>query len=91
MENLNLTQLEEKSVNALVEYLDVYFDENGKTDGYWSSAEVKDLSQDTGISMSKMRGVISSLIQKDIVYIEDFDCDGTETVYIKDNLLNLFF
>ena len=91
MDNLNLTQLEEKSVNALVKYLDVYFDENGKTDGYWSSAEVKDLSQDTGISMSKMRGVISSLIQKDIVYIEDFDCDGTEMLYINDKLLHLFF
>tara|TARA_R110002020_G_scaffold75424_1_gene191994 strand:- start:157 stop:426 length:270 start_codon:yes stop_codon:yes gene_type:complete len=86
----NLTQLEEKTVNELVKYLEVYFDENGKTDGYWSSAEVKDLSQDTGIPMSKMRGVISSLIQKDIVYIEDYDCDGTETIYIKDNLVKQF-
>ena len=91
MKNLNLTKLEEKTVNELVKHLDVYFDEKGKTDGYWSSAEVKDLSQDTDIPMSKMRGVVSSLIQKDIVYIEDYDCDGTETVYIKENLLNLFF
>ena len=57
-----------------------YFDENGKTDGYWSSAEVKDLSQDTGIPMSKMRGVISSLIQKDIVYIGDIHIVGQSEI-----------
>ena len=91
MKKLNLTQLEEKTVNELVKHLDVYLDENGKEDGYWSSASVENLSEYTNIQMTKMRGVISSLIQKDIVYIEDYDCDGTETVYIKENLLNLFF
>jgi hypothetical protein len=86
----NLTQLEEKTINKLVKYLEVYFDENGKPERYWSSAEVKDLSQDTDIPMSKMRGVVSSLIQKDIVYIADYDGDGTETIYINDNLVKQF-
>ena len=33
---------------------------------------------------------IEDMIQKDIVYIEDYDCDGTETIYIKDNLVKQF-
>lgn len=87
MENLKLTQLEEKALNELVKHLDV----DSACESQFSGANVEDLSKHTNIEMSKMRGVVSSLIQKDIVYIEDFDCDGSEMLYINDKLLKLFF
>ena len=91
MKNLELTQLENNTVTELKNHLDVYFDKDGNVESYFSSAEVEDLSKGANIPMSKLRGVVSSLIKKDVIYLDDVDDDGTELVYINENLLNLFF
>lgn len=83
MENLNLTQLETVTLTQLIKNSDIDEFQN------FSNAGVEDLSQFTGISIKKIRGVVSSLIKKGIVCIEDFDGDGTELVYLEDKYIYL--
>jgi DNA replication protein DnaD len=78
MKNLNLTQLETVTVSELIKNVDIDINE----DSIFSSIETEDLSNFTGIEIKKMRGVVGSLIKKGIVYIEDFDDDGTEIIYL---------
>lgn len=79
----NLTQLETTTVKELIKNLDI----NG--DSIFSNVETNDLSEFTGIEINKMRGVVGSLIKKGIVYIEDFDGDGTELLYIENEYFYL--
>lgn len=61
IEDLNLTVMEKATLEALIECL---YAEPGFTD-----VEVKDLSEHTKIPLNKIRGVISSLVQKEIVFV----------------------
>jgi len=63
MENLNLTELETKTLTALIDNL---YAEPG-----FSDVDANDLSRYTKIPMKVIRGVIGSLIKKDIVWVED--------------------
>ncbi len=78
MKNLNLTQLETITLTELIKNVDIDINE----DSIFSSVETEDLSQFTGIEIKKMRGVVGSLIKKGIVYLEDYDDDGIEIVYL---------
>ena len=74
MKNLNLTELEEKTLQALIDGL---YAEPG-----FSDVIAKDLSKETGIEMKKIRGVISSLNQKGIVEIEDHKNNSSGHTFI---------
>jgi predicted transcriptional regulator len=66
--NLQLTALETKVLETLINGL---YAEPG-----FSDVDAKDLQSETGISTRSIRGVLSSLIQKGIIYIEATDsCD----------------
>lgn len=84
-ETLHLTKFEEKALFSLFDHMQI--DE----DSVWSWAEVSDISEHTGIPIKKMRGVIASLIRKEIVYIDDVDGDGTELLYVNDKYLRTSF
>tara|TARA_R110000751_G_C13457285_1_gene444926 strand:- start:168 stop:440 length:273 start_codon:yes stop_codon:yes gene_type:complete len=85
MKNLNLTQLETTTLTELINNIDIDITE----DSIFSCVDVNDLSKFTGIEIKKMRGVVGSLIKKDIVYIEDVDGDGTELVYLENDYFYL--
>ena len=85
MKNLNLTQLETTTLTELIKNIDIDITE----DSIFSSVETNDLSKFTGIEINKMRGVVGSLIKKGIVYLEDFDGDGTEIVYLENDYFYL--
>ena len=63
--NLQLTALETKVMEA---YIDGLYAEPG-----FSDIDAKDLSNETGISTRTIRGVISSLVQKGIINIQETD------------------
>lgn len=63
--NLSLTALE---TTVLEKVIDCLYAEPG-----FSDVDAKDLQVETGISTRKIRGVLSSLIKKDIIYIEETD------------------
>lgn len=62
MEDLNLTELQTQVLQKLIDNL---YAEPGFTD-----VNVEALSKYTGISMRKIRGVVSSLVNKGIIYID---------------------
>ena len=59
----NLTELEQKTMDAYVSMLDA---EPG-----FSNVDVNDLTLVTGVSTKTLRGVLSSLIKKGIIRIND--------------------
>lgn len=63
MENLNLTELETKVLTNLIGNL---YAEPG-----YSDVSVEDISRDTGIPMKSIRGVIASLVKKNIIQTDD--------------------
>jgi len=63
MENLNLTELETKVLTALIDNL---YAEPG-----FSDVDANDLSRYTKIPMKVIRGVIASLVKKDILNLDD--------------------
>ncbi len=65
-------------IDARTQNVDIDINE----DSIFSSVETEDLSNFTGIEIKKMRGVVGSLIKKGIVYLEDYDDDGTEIIYL---------
>tara|TARA_R110001632_G_scaffold55161_5_gene135116 strand:- start:340 stop:642 length:303 start_codon:yes stop_codon:yes gene_type:complete len=84
MKNLNLTQLEE---TILTELIDNLYAEPG-----FSDVSPQNLSKNTGISMKSIRGVLASLVKKDIIFLGDNDCQGMDfcmIVYLNDNYYNL--
>ena len=72
--NLKLTELEEKVLSSLISLL---YAEAG-----FSDVDAKDLSEDTDIPTSSIRGVLSSLVQKDIIEIDDNGA-GFHIIYLK--------
>jgi len=84
MTNLNLTKLEETILSVLIDHL---YAEPG-----FSDVSPQDLSENTGISMKSIRGVLASLVKKDIIWIGDNDCQGIDfmmIVYLEESHYNL--
>jgi hypothetical protein len=71
--NLNLTPLETQVMESFISLL---YAEAG-----FSDVDAKDLSADTGIPTRSIRGVLSSLVQKGIINIEDNGA-GFQIVYL---------
>lgn len=63
MKELNLTELQTQVLQKLIDNL--YAEPN------FTDVTVEDLSQYTQISIKKVRGVVSSLVNKGIIYIEN--------------------
>lgn len=72
----NLTAMETQVMESLISLL--------YAEAFFSDVDAKDLSQDTGIPTSKIRGVLSSLVQKGYVYIDDPGA-GFQIVYLCKN------
>ncbi len=85
MKNLNLTQLETVTLSELIKNVDIDINE----DSIFSGVQTEHLSIFTGIEIKKMRGVVGSLIKKGIIYIADFDYDGTEIIYLSNEYFYL--
>jgi len=85
MKNLNLTQLETVTLSELIKNVDIDINE----DSIFSGVQTEHLSIFTGIEIKKMRGVVGSLIKKGIIYIADFDDDGTEIIYLSNEYFYL--
>jgi sugar-specific transcriptional regulator TrmB len=74
----NLTAMEEKALSALIEGL---YAEPG-----FSDVDANDLSQWTGIPTRNIRGVISSLIKKGYITIDDSCGNGIyQLIYLNEN------
>ena len=73
MENLNLTPLETQTLESLISLL---YAEAG-----FSDVDAKDISDDTGIPMRSIRGVLSSLVQKRIISIDENGA-GFQLIYL---------
>jgi sugar-specific transcriptional regulator TrmB len=74
MQDLNLTELETATLEALINGL---YAEPG-----FSDVDASDLSHMTNIPTRQLRGVISSLVQKGIVFVENSGT-GYDLVYLK--------
>lgn len=85
MTTLVLTALEADTLQEIIDNSDICVIEKSN----FSNVGVKDLAKLTSIDIKKMRGVVSSLIQKGMVYIEDLDGDGTELVYLENEFFYL--
>lgn len=85
MKTLKLTALETNTVKEIIDNSDICTVEGSN----FSNVGVKDLAKLTSIDIKQMRGVVSSLIKKGMVYIEDVDGDGTELVYLENDFLYL--
>jgi len=72
----NLTALEEKVLSALIDGL---YAEPG-----FSDVDANDITRDTGIPTRKIRGVLSSLIKKDYINIDD-PGTGYQIIYLNYN------
>jgi hypothetical protein len=77
---LSLTSLETAALKAIIEGL---YAEPG-----FSDLDAKDISIYTGISMSSLRGVLSSLVKKGIIQIDDNDA-GYQIIYLNENYWHL--
>ncbi len=66
--NLNLTELEEKVLENLIDNL---YAEPG-----FSDVDAKDISKETGIPMKSIRGVLGSLVKKGIVSLDETSTYG---------------
>ena len=76
---LNLTKLEERFLSCFIENL---YAEEG-----FSDVTVSDIAEGLKESTRKMRGVASSLIKKDIIFIEDMG--QFQIVYLNDDYYHL--
>jgi len=74
-----LTELERSCINTLIPLLD-------NEPGY-SDVSTRDLARATGIPMKIFRGVIGSLVKKDVLVVDD-SC-GVEIVYLQTSHWNL--
>ena len=70
---LNLTELESKTLNTFVSCL---YAEPG-----FSDVDVKDLSDELGISTKIIRGVLGSLVKKGVVTIDN-NGQGYDIIYL---------
>jgi len=72
--NLQLTKMETTVLEALIDGL---YAEPG-----FSDVDAKDLSTKTGISTRSIRGVLSSLSKKEIIWLEETDNMWAEQQYV---------
>jgi|SaaInl85LU_5_DNA_1037374.scaffolds.fasta_scaffold08476_11 hypothetical protein len=77
MKTIKVTELEQVTLFAILDNTDI------SGDSIFSNVDLKSLSKWTSIETKKLRGVISSLIKKGFVYLDDVDGDGTELVYLE--------
>lgn len=79
MKNLNLTQLEETILTELIDNLyEIGF----------SDVDAKDLSKGTNIDIKIIRGVLGSLVKKDIIYIDE-NSFKYQIIYLNKKYYNL--
>jgi sugar-specific transcriptional regulator TrmB len=76
MQNLNLTEMEKQVLTALISEL---YAEPGHSD-----VDATDLSRITKIPTKSIRGVLSSLVKKKIVSLEDTDDNTFIIVYLNE-------
>lgn len=74
MKNLNLTDLETKTLTAFIDHL---YAEPG-----FSDVDAKDLSKATKIPTTSIRGVLSSLVKKGIVSLVETNTYGASEQYV---------
>ena len=72
--NLQLTDLETQVLENLINNL---YAEPG-----FSDVDAKDISRSTGITMKYIRGVLSSLVKKGIVHLEETDSYGAPEQFV---------
>ena len=77
MKTIKVTELEQIALFEIIDNTDI------SGDSIFSNVDLKSLSEWTSIETKKLRGVISSLIKKGFVYLDDVDGDGTELVYLE--------
>lgn len=77
-QKLNLTDLEIKFLEDLVENL--------YAEPHFSDVGIKEISENTGIKINSCKGVLSSLVKKGIVYVDD---EFKDIVYLHDTHFNL--
>lgn len=80
LQDLHLTEMETKTIESLISLL---YAEPG-----FSDVDAKDLSEDTKIPVTSIRGVLSSLSKKGIVQIEDNGA-GFQIVYLMEQFYHL--
>jgi hypothetical protein len=80
MNNLNLTELETKTLTA---FIDGLYAEPG-----FSDVDANDLSHWTKIDIKSIRGVLASLIKKDIISIYDNGA-GYQIIYLNNSFYHL--
>ena len=73
MKNLNLTELEEQFLSALIDEL---YAEAG-----FSDVDINEISKETGVSTKILRGVQSSLVRKGIIDIYE-NSAGYQIIYL---------
>jgi len=66
---MTLTEMEQKTLTCLKEHLADY-------DNDFSDITAEVLSADTKIPMKQIRGVLASLVKKDLIFAEDIDING---------------
>lgn len=80
MNEMNLTQLEEQVLQSLIDSL---YAEPG-----FSDVDAKDIARDTKIDIKSVRGVLSSLVKKDIIEIAGND-SGYQIIYLNESHYHL--
>lgn len=75
MKELNLTYSEETVLNCIIQEL---YAEPG-----FSDVEANDVAQLTGINIKSVRGVLASLIKKEIVTVQDMGL-GYNIIYLNE-------
>jgi hypothetical protein len=72
--NLSLTKLEQTVLENLISNL---YAEPG-----FSDVDAKDISRETGIPTKSIRGVLSSLVKKEIISLEETNTYGAPEQYV---------
>lgn len=75
--DLNLTNLEELALKALIDNL---YAEPG-----YSDVDAADIARITGVDIKSVRGALSSLVKKDIIWIDDPNDSGYKIIYLNHN------
>lgn len=81
---ITFTELEQQVLDALIGGL---YAEPG-----YSDVDARDLSQETGIPTSVIRGVLSSLIKKHVIYVENTNTYGApvhQLIYLQKDFWHL--
>jgi len=83
LEQLGALKLTEMETNTMTSLISLLYAEAG-----YSDVDAKDLAKDTGIPINSMRGVLSSLIKKGLIGIDDPGA-GFQIVYLNEQFYYL--